>query len=150
MKWLAKRSLLKVPLVGWSMGIAGDVLVRRESAASGRDALAQCARWIARGVPVMIFPEGTRSRTRAMLPFRDGAFRLAIETGADLLPLAISGTANSLPRRSWRFARARALVKTGAPISTRGMNLGDVSRLKELARAQIEAMREELRPLTTA
>ncbi len=147
MKWLAKASLFKVPFVGWSMKLAGDIPVRRGERGSGHEALLRCAEWLDKGMPVFVFPEGTRSKTGELGPFKDGAFRLAIEKGADVLPLAVAGTRRALPKGSWVFAPSKALVKVGTPISTRGMTREDVERLKGEARAQIEQMREELRPL---
>ena len=108
-----------------------------------------CKEWLDKGMPIMIFPEGTRSKTQEMLPFKDGAFRLAIETGADVLPLAVCGTRQALPKHSWRFSTSHARVTVGTPISTQGMTLDDLERLKGLARAQIEALRASLIPLTT-
>ncbi|RKH49854.1 1-acyl-sn-glycerol-3-phosphate acyltransferase [Corallococcus sp. AB050B] len=148
MKWLGKRSLFKVPVVGWMMGIAGDVPVERGDRDSATGAMARCKQWLAKGMPVMIFPEGTRSKTDDLLPFKDGAFRLAIETQADVLPLAVSGTRLALPKHSWRFATSRGLVTVGTPISTKGMTLDDVESLKNQARVQIEALRASLKPLT--
>lgn len=148
MKYLAKSSLFKIPFVGWSMALAGDIFVRRGEKDSAQGAMATCARWLDKGVPVMIFPEGTRSKTDDLLPFKDGAFRLAIESGADVLPLAVSGTRRSLPKHSWRFATSRALVTVGTPISTKGMTLNDVERLKTMTREQILSLRASLMPLT--
>jgi 1-acyl-sn-glycerol-3-phosphate acyltransferase len=148
MKWLGKASLFKVPVIGWSMWLAGDIPVTRGNQSSARDAMARCVRWLERGVPVMIFPEGTRSKTEDLLPFKDGAFRLAIEAGADVLPLAVSGTRRALPKHSWRFAISRGLVTVGTPISTKGMTLADVERLKAMAREQILTLRDSLVPLT--
>jgi 1-acyl-sn-glycerol-3-phosphate acyltransferase len=150
MKWLGKASLFKIPVVGWSMWLAGDIPVRRGEKDSALQAMAICKRWLDKGMPVMIFPEGTRSKTEELLPFKDGAFRLAIETGADVLPMAVSGTRRALPKHSWRFATARALVTVGTPISTKGMTLADVERLKTLARDQIVQLRDQLKPLTSA
>jgi 1-acyl-sn-glycerol-3-phosphate acyltransferase len=147
MKWLAKASLFKVPFAGWGMRLAGDIPVERGDAESGRNALERCAVWLERGVPVVVFPEGTRSRTGELLPFKDGAFRLAIESGADVLPVAVAGTRRALPKHSWRFSRARALVTVGAPLSTRGMTAADLPRLKAAAREQIESLRHTLSPL---
>ncbi|MHA7631230.1 lysophospholipid acyltransferase family protein [Corallococcus sp. M7] len=148
MKWLGKRSLFKVPVVGWMMSIAGDVPVERGDRDSATGAMARCKQWLDKGMPVMIFPEGTRSKTDELLPFKDGAFRLAIENQADVLPLAVSGTRLALPKHSWRFATSRGLVTVGTPISTKGMTLDDVESLKNQARAQIEALRASLKPLT--
>jgi 1-acyl-sn-glycerol-3-phosphate acyltransferase len=150
MKWLGKASLFKLPVVGWSMWLAGDIPVRRGERDSALEALAACTRWLEKGMPVMIFPEGTRSKTEELLPFKDGAFRVAIEMGADVLPIAVSGTRRALPKHSWRFAPSRALVTVGTPISTQGMTLEDVERLKQLAREQILALRASLVPHTSA
>jgi 1-acyl-sn-glycerol-3-phosphate acyltransferase len=150
MKWLGKASLFKIPAVGWSMWLAGDIPVRRGESESAKGAMAQCSRWLDKGMPVMIFPEGTRSKTDELLPFKDGAFRLAIDTQSDLLPIAVSGTRHSLPKHSWRFAHAKALVTVGKPISTKGMTMADVERLKAMAREQILTMRAALVPLTSA
>jgi 1-acyl-sn-glycerol-3-phosphate acyltransferase len=149
MKWLGKSVLFKVPIFGWSMAMAGDVPVTRGNGESGRKALDACGRWLRKGMPVIIFPEGTRSRDGVLQPFKDGAFRLAIAEQSDVLPLAVSGTLRALPKLSWRFARSRALVTVGTPISTRGMTETDLPRLKEMARAQIEQMLDTLRPLTS-
>ncbi|MCP3100506.1 1-acyl-sn-glycerol-3-phosphate acyltransferase [Myxococcus sp. K15C18031901] len=148
MKWLGKASLFKVPVVGWMMWFAGDIPVHRGDRESATGAMARCKEWLAKGMPVMIFPEGTRSKTDELLPFKDGAFRLAIETQADVLPLAVSGTRRALPKHSWRFATSRGLVTVGTPISTKGMTLDDVEKLKTLARDQILSLRASLQPLT--
>ncbi len=145
MKWMAKRSLFKAPVFGWCMRLAGDVPIERGDASSAGKAIAGCRRWLDRGVPVMFFPEGTRSRTGALGPFKDGAFRLAIDAGADILPIAVDGTRDALPKHSWRFGRSGARVAVGTPISTAGMTSDDVEKLKGEARARIEALLEKMR-----
>ena len=142
MKWLGKASLFKVPVVGWAMWLAGDVPVHRGSAGSGATAMRTCSRWLDRGVPVMIFPEGTRSSDGALLPFKDGAFRLAIDSRAALLPIAVDGTRTALPKHSWHFGRAQARVAVGTPIATCGRSIDE---LKQLARDQIESLLRDLR-----
>ena len=149
MKWLGKASLFRIPVVGWMMALAGDVPVRRGDSASGKEAMGACARWLALGVPVMMFPEGTRSADGALLPFKDGAFRLAIETGADVLPVAVFGTHQALPKHSWRFQQADARVMVGSALSSSGLTLADLETLKASARAQVESLREQLRVRTT-
>jgi len=144
MKWLGKASLFRIPVAGWMMRMAGDIPVERGDSDSAKGAMAACARWLERGVPVMLFPEGTRSPDGQLLPFKDGAFRLAIETGADLLPVAVSGTRTALPKHSWRFGRTEGRVTVGAPISTAGLTLADVEPLKQRARTEIEALRMRL------
>lgn len=148
MKWLAKRSLFNLPFIGWSMRLVKDVPIDRASPSAAKAALDRCARWLEQDMPVMIFPEGTRSKTGEMQAFKDGAFRLAIDTGADILPMAVAGTEAALPKHDWRPSPARGVLTIGQPISTAGMTPKDVPRLKEAARAQIEAMRAEILPLT--
>jgi 1-acyl-sn-glycerol-3-phosphate acyltransferase len=142
MKWLGKKSLFKVPFAGWAMKLAGDVPVTRGEASSARGAMAICKQWLERGMPVMIFPEGTRSDDGVLGPFKDGAFRLALDAGADVLPLAVHGTRTALPKHSWRFGTTRARVMVGTPIASAGKT---VEALKNEARAQIEKLQVALR-----
>jgi len=144
MKWLAKRTLFRIPCVGWGMWLVGDVGIERASPRAARAALERCARYLERNVPVMIFPEGTRSKTGEIQPFKDGAFRLAIETRAEMLPIAVWGTEKALPKNDWRPGFARGRVAVGEPISTDGMTFDDVPRLKALVRDRIVELRERL------
>ena len=150
MKWLAKRSLFNIPFIGWSMRLVKDVPIDRASPSAAKSALDKCARWLEQGVPVMIFPEGTRSKTGEMQSFKDGAFRLAIDTGADVLPMAVAGTEGALIKHDWRPRKARGMLTIGKPISTQVMTHKDVPRLKELAREKITALRAEILPLVAA
>ena len=144
MKWLAKRSLFKMPFVGWSMWLVGDVGIDRRSPRAAKAALDECRRWLERNVPVMIFPEGTRSPTDELLPFKDGAFRLAIEAGADVLPMAVHGTRQAWAKHGWKPTPARGTLAVGEAISTRGMTGADVERLKATVRERILALRTAL------
>ncbi len=104
--------------------------------------MTKCAEWLDKGVPVMIFPEGTRSLDDTMLPFKDGAFRLALDPGAPILPVAVEGTREALPKHSWKFGCTRARVAVGTAIDPKGRELDE---LKALAREQIESLRRGLR-----
>ena len=86
----------------------------------------------------MIFPEGTRSRTGELLPFKDGAFRLAVESGVPILPLVVAGTrARDGQGLAASSGRARAEVRVLEPISTEGLTLADVPALRDRVRALI-------------
>ncbi len=150
MKWLAKSSLFKVPLVGWSMWLAGDIAVARGDKGSVKRAMDRCAELVSQGMPVAMFPEGTRSKTGELLPFRDGAFRLALETGAEVLPVAVAGTRRAAEKHSWRFDFARALLTVGKPISTEGMSMDDLEELKAEARRRIEELYATIAPLASS
>ncbi|MBY0489555.1 MAG: 1-acyl-sn-glycerol-3-phosphate acyltransferase [Gemmatimonadaceae bacterium] len=144
MKWLSKDTMFKIPCMGWMMQMAGDIKLVRGDRDSTLNAIAQCRDRLTKKVSVMIFPEGTRSKTQEMLPFKDGAFRLAIESGAPILPIAVAGTRNAMAKGTFRFLRARALAQVLEPIDTAGMTLGDIPRLKQLARDRIDVGRRAL------
>jgi 1-acyl-sn-glycerol-3-phosphate acyltransferase len=139
MKWLSKKELFKIPVAGWLMRLARDVEVDRSDRASGSKALEECRKRLDDQVSVMIFPEGTRSTSGDLLPFKDGAFRLAIEAGVPILPLAVHGAATALPKHDWRFGRSVAEVRVLEPVSTVGMGLDDLESLKRQVRERIVA-----------
>jgi 1-acyl-sn-glycerol-3-phosphate acyltransferase len=140
MKFLAKSGLFAIPFVGWGMKLAGDIALVRGSSRSVRAALARAKFYVERGMPVLFFPEGTRSQDGKLLPFKEGAFRLAIECQAAILPIAVSGTAQLLEKGDWRPSPARAQIAVGEPIATQGMTFADVPALREQTRARIEAL----------
>jgi 1-acyl-sn-glycerol-3-phosphate acyltransferase len=145
MKWLSKTTIFDIPVMGWMMRMAGDVPIVRGDRDSGARALAACRDRLAKRVSVMIFPEGTRSPTDEMLPFKDGAFRLAIETGAPILPIALAGTRNAMAKGSFEFRPAHLVCRVLEPIPTTGLTQDDVPALRDQVRSVIEAARGELR-----
>ena len=95
---LGKASLFRIPIAGWSMALAGDIPIHRGEGRSAKEAMDRCKQWLERGVPVIFFPEGTRSPDGKMGPFKDGAFRLALDSGAQIIPSAVCGTRKALPQ----------------------------------------------------
>jgi 1-acyl-sn-glycerol-3-phosphate acyltransferase len=144
MKWLSKAEMFRWPILGWMMRLAGDVPVKRGFGPSAIEAMARCREILRQKVSVMIFPEGTRSATADLLPFKDGAFRLAIEAGVPILPLAVSGTATALRKHDWRFGRSAATVRVLAPVETAGLTVEQVPELKERVRRMIVDARAAL------
>jgi 1-acyl-sn-glycerol-3-phosphate acyltransferase len=145
MKWLTKAEMFNLPLLGWMQRLAGDIPVKRGEARSAVEAMRECRyRLTSWRVPVMIFPEGTRSSTGDLLPFKDGAFRLAVDTQIPILPLVVSGTGTALPKHGWRFGRARAEVRVLPVVETAGLKTADVPRLRDEVRGMIDRARTEL------
>ncbi|MEX2571891.1 MAG: lysophospholipid acyltransferase family protein [Gemmatimonadota bacterium] len=144
MKWLSKDAIFKIPVMGWMMRMAGDIPVARSVRSSRAQAIEECRDRLHRRVSVMIFPEGTRSRTGALLPFKDGAFRLAIEEGVPILPMAVAGTRSAMRTESLLFGRARAEVRVLEPVSTDHLTIGDLPKLRDGVRALIQAERDKL------
>ncbi|MBI5902118.1 MAG: 1-acyl-sn-glycerol-3-phosphate acyltransferase [Deltaproteobacteria bacterium] len=120
-RWVAKKSLFKTPLIGWAMSIAGYIPIERENAASAFKSLEAAADRIRMGVSVVIFPEGTRSQSDELLPFKRGAFMLAVKSGVPVVPVAIKGTKGILKRGGFFITPADVSVSFGVPFPTEGM-----------------------------
>ncbi len=148
MRWVAKEEIFKLPLLGWLMHAGGDIPIRRGDKSSVVEMMAACVRALKAGIPVMMFPEGTRSRTGELLPFKDGAFELAVEAQVPILMLALAGTKNCRPKHSKWFGRARARVRILSVIPTAGLTKADVPAIRDRAREiigrEVEALRAEL------
>ncbi len=145
MKWLSKKEMFKIPVAGWLMYLSGDIPLERGDRESAQKAMGLCKVVLDRRVSVMIFPEGTRSTTLDMRPFKDGAFRLAIETQLPILPLVVQGTQRALRKHDWRFGHADAQVHVMEPIATEGLTLDDVDDLRDEVAGLILAERDALR-----
>lgn len=145
MKWLSKVEILRIPILGWNMVLAGDVPVERGTRKSALKAMRRCQEVLANKVSVMMFPEGTRSETDEMLPFKEGAFRLAVDSGVPILPLVVRGTRSALPKHGWRFGKSHAEVRVLEPIETASLTTRDVTALTEQVRNLISAERETMR-----
>jgi 1-acyl-sn-glycerol-3-phosphate acyltransferase len=148
MKWLAKDTIFKIPVMGWIMRMAGDIPLVRGNRDSALNALAGCRDRLAKKVSVMIFPEGTRSRTGALQSFKDGAFRIAVDAGVPILPIAVAGTRDAMEKGTFRFRRARAVCRVLDPVETTGLTPDDVPALRERVRAiigeAVESLRQEI------
>jgi 1-acyl-sn-glycerol-3-phosphate acyltransferase len=144
MKWLSKESIFKIPFMGWMMRMAGDIAVQRGDVKSRALALEACRDRLAKGVSVMIMPEGTRSADGQVQKFHDGAFRLAVETGCPILPIAVAGTRAAIAKGSWIIGRANAIARVLEPIETAGLTLDDVPALRDRVRQMIADARAGL------
>jgi 1-acyl-sn-glycerol-3-phosphate acyltransferase len=145
LKWMSKVEMMKIPLVGWMMRWARDIPLDRSSSSSGAAALAASRNRLNHKVSVMIFPEGTRSKTGELRKFRAGAFNLAIDTQLPILPLAVYGTRDALRKSDWRLGNARAEVRVLEPIPTVGLTTADMPALRDQVRDLIVSTRDELR-----
>lgn len=145
MRWIAKDELFKLPFFGLLLKFGGDIALRRSEKNSVLEMLEECRRTLQGGLSIMMFPEGTRSRDGHLRPFKDGAFQLAIETGAPILPVAIAGSRSCLPTGSVMLGESRALARVLEPIETAHLTLADLPALKEQTRERIAAAAAELR-----
>ena len=143
-KWIAKSSLFRVPFLGWCMSLARHVCLRRAKLSSVRRAYQEASAWIDEGISVAFFPEGTRSTSGEMEGFYNGAFKLALKKNVAVLPIAIRGTSNAMPKGKWLFNPGGAINLTVLPaLEPDDFFAGDPEILKEAAWATIHhALRE--------
>lgn len=114
---LAKRELFRLPVLGLGMRLARFVAVDRagKQAAAG---VATAVSTLKEGLSVFVFPEGTRSPDGRLQPFKKGAFAMAIEAGAPIVPVAIAGTNRLLPRDKWIVHAGEVVVRFGPAVDT--------------------------------
>ena len=127
-RWLAKTSLFKIPVIGWTMWLAGYIGIERESATKAFKSLKRAAKKVKDGTSVLAFPEGTRSETGELLPFKKGVALLVAMSGVDVVPVAVKGTAGVMRRGSYSVTPARVTLKIGEPFSTDGMKAKDINK----------------------
>lgn len=139
MKWLSKAEFFRYPLVGWLMQMAGDIRLDRTDQRSMLSSMKQCRARLDQHVSVMIFPEGTRSDDGSLGAFHDGAFRLAIQAGVPILPVAVRGTRTALRKGDWRNDLSDAEARVLEPIETAGLGRRDVAGLNQRVRDLIAA-----------
>jgi len=142
-KWLAKKSLFKIPFLGWSMAVMGYIPLERGKYGSIRVSYQKALEWLEKGLSVLIFPEGTRSRSGEMGHFKSGAFRLALESGRPIVPIVLAGTEKIISKGKAAFGGSRlAYMIVLPPIETKGPN----PEAEEELRKKVERlMSEELR-----
>lgn len=131
MRWVAKEELFHLPVAGWILRLGGDIPLRRGSGSSVRAMLRACRETLEAGLPVMLFPEGTRSRDGRLLPFRDGAFELAIQAQVPILPVVLAGTRDCRPKGSLWFGWAQARLEILPPVPTEGLEMSDLPALRD-------------------
>lgn len=110
-KWLGKAEVFRIPVIGWAMRYGGYVPVERGNKESGAAAMVHSRQWLDRGIPMFFFPEGTRSKTGELLPFKIGAFKLARDAHVAIQPLIIKGTKDLLAKGSVVPGRSTVTVK---------------------------------------
>lgn len=139
-RFVAKAELARIPFFGAAMVRAGHVSIERENKAQALDAYRRAAATVRSGISTVVFPEGTRTRTGELLPFKNAPFGLAIAAGVPLVPLFIRGTFGILPKGKFRLHPATIHVRVGEPLPTTGLTLADRQQLRDRARAAMQAL----------
>jgi 1-acyl-sn-glycerol-3-phosphate acyltransferase len=133
-RFVAKRELTRIPFFGWGLLAAGHITIDRGEHERAILSMRRAAERVRAGTSVIIFPEGTRSKTGVMRGFKSGGFHLAIQAGVPILPATISGSRRITPRKSLRVESGRILLRYAKPIPTAGLTADDSEQLKEQLR----------------
>lgn len=134
-KWIAKKELAKAPLIGWMLYLNKDILIDRKRKRSGLEMMNNAKQVLARNISIVMFPEGTRSRTSDLRPFKDGAFKIAREASVAIHPVIIKGTGEALPKNSFIFSQRNVIhVHILQPVSSATIGQSDITELKASVR----------------
>jgi 1-acyl-sn-glycerol-3-phosphate acyltransferase len=135
-----KAELDAIPLLARAFRHGGFVPIERRNKEAAMRSLDQGARSIRSGNSFLIFPEGTRSRTEELLPFKKGGFLMALKAQAPIVPVAIQGGRDAMRRGSWVIQPVDVSIRVGAPIETAGMEMADRDLLIARVRSRIEEL----------
>lgn len=137
---LYKAELRKLPILVRAFDLAGFIPLERGNRDQSLPAIERAAEALRDGNSFLIFPEGTRSRTGDLLPFKKGGFIMAIKGQAPIVPVAISGTRDAMRKGSLIIRPVQVTVSFGAPIATAGKTLDDRDELIGKVRGSVAAL----------
>jgi 1-acyl-sn-glycerol-3-phosphate acyltransferase len=130
-KWLAKKELFSIPFFGWTMAAAGYISIDREGTRKTAEAINEAARKIREGMSLVIFPEGSRSPNGSIQPFKKGGFTLAIKSKVPIIPIAITGSREIMPKEKLTATSGEIKIRMDLPIETENYSLKDRESLME-------------------
>jgi 1-acyl-sn-glycerol-3-phosphate acyltransferase len=140
---LYKAELRKLPILVRAFDLAGFVPLERGNREQSLPAIERAAAALREGNSFLIFPEGTRSRSGELLPFKKGGFIMALEGQEPVVPVAISGARDAMRKGSLIIRPVRIVVRFGQPIETTGLGLQDRDTLIAQARNAVASLLEE-------
>ena len=144
-RFVAKRELFRIPVLGRAMLAVGHVPIDRTARKRAFEAYDEAARMIRGGTSVVVFPEGTRSRTGELLPFKNAPFGLAIAAQVSIVPVYVHHTFEILPKGAWRLRPRPIRLVVGQAIATAGLRPEDRERLRDEVRAAMVALQAKAR-----
>ena len=137
---LFKKELTRLPLLGRVFQIGGFVPIDRRSREHSMAAIEQAAESLRQGNSFLTFPEGTRSRSGSLLPFKRGPFLMALKAQVPVVPVAVQGGTASMRKGSRIVRSVTVSVRVGEPIETKGMDLSQRDQLADQVRDRVEAL----------
>lgn len=146
-RFLAKTSLFKIPFIGWHLHRGGHIRVVREDKRAAVKALTVARKKLERGISVLVFAEGSRSRGR-LQEFKAGAAHLAVKAGIRMVPIGLVGTEKVMPKGSLDLRPGKVTLAIGKPIETAGLASKDNATLTEVLRERVSELIAEPAPAT--
>jgi 1-acyl-sn-glycerol-3-phosphate acyltransferase len=137
---LAKKELWSLPFIGWYLNRSGQIPVDTENARATLSSLSGGVKALRSGMPLFVFPEGSRTPDGDLQAFLSGAAFLAIRAQVPLVPIALSGVYDLLPMHTRHFYTCDLVLTAGEPIDTTGMTLRQADELSARLRAAIAGM----------
>ncbi|MGY6588248.1 MAG: lysophospholipid acyltransferase family protein [Wenzhouxiangella sp.] len=137
LRWVMKAELRKIPFVAAGCRAIGHIFVNRADPDQARAAINQAVSRLPRGTGILFFPEGTRSRSGQLLPFKKGAFRVAIDQKMPVLPISVIGTREVMPADSIRIRPGTVRLTIHPPIATDSLSVNQLSELSRRTQAVI-------------
>jgi 1-acyl-sn-glycerol-3-phosphate acyltransferase len=139
---LYKAEINAIPVLARAFRMGGFIPVDRRHKEAALRSIEVGAASIRAGNSFLIFPEGTRSKTAELLPFKKGGFRMAVAAQAPIVPIAVQGGRDAMRRGSWLIRPVTVEIRVGTPIETAGLRVEDRDRLIATVRSEIEALRK--------
>ena len=136
-RFLAKRSLFKIPIFGWALKAGGFVSIDRKDRSKASESFSDAVDRLRTGASAVVFPEGTRSLDGQLLPFERGGLLLAIKSGVPIVPVGIRGSIEVRPRDSWVVRPGTIEVSYGSPIAVQEYGIRGRGDLEQEVRQQI-------------
>jgi 1-acyl-sn-glycerol-3-phosphate acyltransferase len=140
---LYKQEIDRIPILARAFRMGGFIPIDRRNRESAMRSIEAGAESLRAGNSFLIFPEGTRSKTSEMLPFKKGGFIMALKAGAPIVPVAIQGGQAAMQRGSWIIRPVTVSVRVGKPIETAGLTVDDRDGLIARVREAIAALLAE-------
>lgn len=137
-RWVMKQELRKVPVFGFCCDKMGHIYIDRSSTQAAIDSLNNAKKTLSDGSSIIMFPEGTRSATGELAPFKKGAFRMAFDLGLPLLPVTIMGTKDVLPTQSLNLFPGKVKMIVHQPVDISNYSIDTIEQLMSDVRAIIE------------
>ncbi len=139
-RFVAKRSLFRIPVFGWAMALGGFIPVDRNDRSTARDSFTAALDKLARGASIVVFPEEIRSLGGKVLPFRRGGFLMALKSGLPVIPVGLHGTLAVQSRRSFLIRPQTVTVHFGEAMPLAGRSIRELPALTAEVRARVAAL----------